>query len=288
MTGIIFALGALLLWGFGDFFIQRSTRAVGVWKTLFFNDLFAVVVLTPFIVSDLGKATAGDFLLLGLLSIITAFAALFDFTALKEGKIAIVEPLLGIELPVTVGLSVLFAGEKLSLPELSLMGAVFVGIVLAVTIHHDHLHYHRRIFEKGVLLAGLGAIAMALMNVLVGLGSQRTSPLFTVWFFSVVLAIICGIYLFAKGEWKNFGSDLRQSGVIILKQAVVDNAAWVSYAFATTLIPIAIATTISESYIALAVLLGIFVNRERLARHQLVGVVLAIAGVIALSAITGG
>lgn len=286
MTGIAFALGALLLWGFGDFFIQRSTRAVGVWKTLFFNDLFAVVVLTPFIISDLGRAAAGDFLLLGLLSVITAFAALFDFTALKEGKIAIVEPLLGIELPITVGLSVLFAGEKLSLPELSLMGAVFVGIVLAVTIHRDHLHYNRRLFEKGVLFAGLGAIAMALMNVLVGLGSQRTSPLFTVWFFSVVLAIICGAYLLLKGEWKNFGSDLRQSGAIILKQAVVDNAAWVSFAFATTLIPIAIATTISESYIALAVLLGIFVNRERLERHQLVGVILAIAGVLALSAIT--
>ncbi len=28
--GIIFALGALLCWGFGDFFIQRTSRKTGV------------------------------------------------------------------------------------------------------------------------------------------------------------------------------------------------------------------------------------------------------------------
>jgi drug/metabolite transporter (DMT)-like permease len=59
--------------------------------------------------------------------------------------------------------------------------------------------------------------------------------------------------------------------------------AWVSFAKATTFIPIAIATTISESYIALAVLLGLFVNREKLRTHQILGITLATFGVIILA-----
>lgn len=72
----------------------------------------------------------------------------------------------------------------------------------------------------------------------------------------------------------------------IIGQSILDNTAWVAFAFATIFIPISIATTISESYIALAVFLGIFINREKLRPHQMIGVVLALVGVIALSALT--
>lgn len=34
--GILFAFIALISWGFGDFFIQKTTRIIGSWKALFF------------------------------------------------------------------------------------------------------------------------------------------------------------------------------------------------------------------------------------------------------------
>lgn len=51
--GIIFALGALLSWGFGDFFIQKTVRAVGDLKTLFLIDAIGALVLLPFIWGEL-------------------------------------------------------------------------------------------------------------------------------------------------------------------------------------------------------------------------------------------
>lgn len=47
-TGIIFAFIAMIGWGFGDFFIQKSTRKVGVWATIFIITLLGFIVLTPF------------------------------------------------------------------------------------------------------------------------------------------------------------------------------------------------------------------------------------------------
>lgn len=282
-AGILFAFIALVSWGFGDFFIQKTTRVVGSWKALFFIGIVGLIGLFPFVKNDLATLNAANFLLLGLLGVVVVFAALFNFEALRQGKIAIVEPIIGLELPITVGLSLTLASETLSFLQLFLIGIVFIGIMLAITAHHTHLHYHKRIFERGVILAGIGAIGMALTNFLVGVSSQGISPLITIWFAHSLLAVVCGIYIFYKGEFVNLVSDFKNHPKPIIGQSILNNVAWVSFAKATTFIPIAIATTISESYIALAVLLGLFVNREKLRKHQIVGVALATIGVITLS-----
>ena len=281
--GILFAFIALVSWGFGDFFIQRTVRVVGSWRALFFIGIVGLVGLLPFVKNDLVSLSGANLLLLSLLGIIVVFTALFDFEALRRGKIAIVEPIIGLELPITVGLSIALAGESLSFLQLLLIGIVFIGIMFAITAHHTYLHYHKRIFERGVILAGVGAIGMALTNFLVGVSSQDISPLITIWFAHSLVAVVCGAYILFKGEFWNLISDFKKYPKPIIGQSILDNVAWVSFAKATTYIPIAIATTISESYIALAVLLGLFVNREKLRAHQVAGVILATIGVIMLS-----
>jgi len=205
---------------------------------------------------------------------------------MRRGKLSVIEPILSIEVPVAVGLSTLVWGESLSLPQLLLIGAAFLGIVLAATRHHAQLYYHRRIFEQGVILAGLGGIGLGLFSFLVGVSSQLTSPLMAIWFTNCVFTLMCLAYLAATGELRtlvpSFGKNLR----VVLAESIFDNAAWIFYAFATTLIPISIALTVSEGYIALAVFLGLFLNREKIQRHQKIGVALAISSIVLLSAIT--
>lgn len=239
--------------------------------------------LFPFVVNDLARLDSTDFILLGLLGLVVVFASLFDFEALRQGKISIIEPIIGLELPIVVGLSVTLTRESITSAQLFLMGVVFVGIVSAVTTHYTHLHYHKRIFEKGAILAGVGAIGMALTDFLVGVSSREISPLMAIWFAHSFLTIICGLRLFSRGETVSLVSDIRKHPGPIVGQSILDNLAWVTFGFATTAIPIAITTTIVESYIALTVLLGLFVNREKLKPHQLIGVIMAIAGVIALA-----
>lgn len=283
MTGIFFAFIAMISWGFGDFFIQKTTRLVGSWKALFFIGVVGLIGLLPFVWGDIEALNDRDVILLGSLGIVVVFTALFDFEALRRGKIAIIEPLIGLELPITVGLSIAVANESISFLQTLLIGVVFMGIMFAITEHHSRLHYHKRILEKGVILAGIGAIGMALTNILVGISSQDISPLISIWFAHSLLAVVCGIYIFSKNEFRNLISDFKNNPQPIIGQSILDNLAWISFAKATTLIPIAIATTISESYVALAVLLGLFINREKLKFHQILGVILSTAGVILLA-----
>jgi drug/metabolite transporter (DMT)-like permease len=283
LTGLLCAFVALICWGFGDFFIQRTTRAVGSWKALFYIGVVGLVGLFPFVYKDLPSLSGSDLLLLCFVEVVVIFSALFDFEALRQGKIAIVEPIIGLELPITVGISLTMLNESVSALQLVLIAVIFIGIVLAITKHHTHLHYHKRIFERGVILAGVGAIGMALYNVLIGVASREISPLVTIWFTHSLVAAICFIYLAYKGEVRSIITSFKKYPGPIIGQSLLDNVAWVAFATATTLIPIAIATTISESYVALAVWLGLFVNREKLNVLQIVGVSLATVGVILLS-----
>lgn len=288
IIGTILAFIAMLGWGFGDFLIQKTTRQIGSWKSLFFIGIFAFIFLFPFIRGELSSLTKENILLLLFIGVIVLLTSLFDFEALRQGKIAIVEPIIGLELPLTVGLGMMLGGETLSTLQMVLIFVVFAGIVLSITnSKEDILTYHKRVFEKGAILAGIGAIGMATSNYLVGFSSNQISPLITIWFTHSFLAFACLIYFLVKGECKTLFSGFTTHPWGIIGQSVLDNVAWVAYASATIFIPISITTTISESYVALSVLLGIFISKEKLSWHQIIGIIMAIASVITLAFISG-
>ena len=124
---------------------------------------------------------------------------------------------------------------------------------------------------------------MGSANFLVGYSSRMTSPLMINWFMNVFMAAICAIYLLhsRRRVFRHFLKERR----MLLSVSVLNNAAWVAFAFAATMAPIGIVVAISESYVALAVLLGLVINKERIHAHQKVGLVLALAGVIVLASL---
>jgi len=275
-------------WGTGDFFIQRCVRHIGVVKTLFYIALVGAVALFPFVVHGL-PALWNDplsLLLVILASTTMLFVGLFDFEALKEGKLSVVEPVISMELPITIALAIIFLGERLTAIQTLLMVTIFAGVLATVTTHRFQLHYHRRIMERGVTYAGLAAISLALTNVIVGFSSRVSSPLMTIWALDAGLVMICLVYLVFDGEIHTVMHDWRKRPREILLASIIDNAAWIFYAISTSLIPVSISNTINESYVAIAALLGIVVNHERLKIHQKIGVAVALGGVATLAAIS--
>ncbi len=281
--GLLFAFIALVGWGFGDFFIQKTTRIIGVYKTLFFICIGATVVLFPFVFHEIASYTRADYQSIVILSLIIFFYALVIFHAFEKGKLSVVESVIAFELPLTVMLGVFVGGETLTLKQFLLFIIIFVGIALAAASKLDHLHLHRRIFEKGVIWAFGAAFLSALTNFYVGTYSQHMSPLFVIWATHSMLAVLCGAYIVYRGELRSLASDLKKHTGPIVAQSIFDNSAWIGYAFATSLIPISLTVSISESYIALAALLGYFFGREKLNRHQILGAIIAFVGVIFLA-----
>ncbi|MDO8560462.1 MAG: EamA family transporter [bacterium] len=280
--GIGLSVLALVGWGLGDFFIQRTARLVGVWASLLLLSGIGTIVLLPAAAPALVAALAipSQWQPLALSALIACISAPVNFLALRRGKISVVSPIIALELPLTVALSIAIGREQLSPLQIGLILAVFTGMMLASASTATRL-------ERGAALAFFSAFGLAASNFLIGKNSQDISPMLALFVTYGALTVEASAALLLQRQFTTLFAQVRAHWRLILALGASDVTAWVAYALATTFIPIAVAITISESYVALAVLLGLLVNREQLRARQRAGVALAVGGVIILAAITG-
>jgi len=264
---VLCAVWAFLSRWIGDFLIQRSTRKIGDWETLLVVALAATIFLFPFVYHDLGLIfLPQNIIILSVVAIIFLIMSLLNFESLKEGKISVVEPIFTLEVPVAIFLAFIFFRETVSLQQ-----GIFIVIVLVwlIMISLKPHHFNKRSWlEAWVLLAIVAAVFEWASNFIVWFSSRINDPLLTIWFLSLISTIIACIYLFRKRSPQTLRHEIVSHKKLLTWLSILDNAWWIFFAFAVTLIPIAIATSLSEWYIALASLLGLLINREKLYPYQ--------------------
>lgn len=278
---ILFAFLAMLSWGFGDFFIQKSVKKLGIVGSLAWIGVIGSIVLLPLVFKDFGllKDSTNLIIIVGL-GVLTFVSAIFDFKALKDGKLSVVDVVIEMELPITIALSFIFLNEVLSGKQLLIVLFIFVGVVL--TAIKSFSHFKSKI-EKGVFMALVAALFFGILNVAVGFSAKTISPILVIWGSWVVFTIISLVFIVARGEFKKFISQGVENGKLVLVTGVVDTFAWVFYALALEKSKISLVTAITESYPAVALFLGVMINKEKVALHQYVGAVIAIACSVLLS-----
>lgn len=319
---ILAAIGAMLFWGVGDFLIQRETRKVGDLESLAFIGTIGAFGLLPFILPELPSLFEKEnIVLLAFAGVITFVTSMLDFEALKEGKLSVIEVVLEIELPLTAILGFLFLRETLSLVQLATISVIFIGIIM-ISVDSFSFSERRskssrsayvsleafedsctskssrslrrtrsffayfsseKKFEKGVLLAVMTAVGMALMNFTTAVGSRQVSPLMIIWLPWLMVGL-AALFLISRRE--GFGNLLRNGAKfkqLIIVTAAIDTFAWLLYATALAENELAITTAITESYPAIGIILGVWINREEILPHQYAGAFLALLASISLA-----
>lgn len=284
--GIIFAFIALVSWGIGDFLIQKSARAFGNYPAIFYITAFGSFVFFPFVYQDIPSLLSFNpgFLLLMLTSVVILFASLLDLQALKLGKISVIEPVFALEIPISALLASFVIGESISFLQASLIIIILFGIILVSTKRSDDLKIR---IEKGVYYAIFATVLMGSVDFLFGIGSRETSPFMINWFTSIFLALFSLFYLIFRSRSKELVQCWEKKKKLIFSIGFFDNLAWIAYSYSMLYVPIAIATSISQSYLVIVASLGIILNKEKLKAHQYIGLLVTILGAIALAYITG-
>lgn len=282
--GFGFAFLAIIAWAFDDFFIGRAARRFGSVGALFLLALFGVLILLPFIWTEIWQGawlTGRTLLTMGALVVITAIAALADFEALRVGKLSAIDPLYAFEIPITVMLSFFILGETLRPAQLALIGVIILGMFLVSAQSLRSLKAIR--WERGVRFAIVSIIFMGGTNFFTGLAARLTSPLLANWLAYVGLALCTGVLIAVRGNGKRLLAQSGKHWRLILALGISDVIAWTSFTHGTVYLPIGLVTAITESYIVLAVLLGVYENKERLRLHQYAGIGVIVCAVISLA-----
>ncbi|MFH0818844.1 MAG: DMT family transporter [Patescibacteria group bacterium] len=284
--GLLFAFIALLCWGVGDFMIQRSARKIGSWAAMFFIGLMASIILFPFIYKEIADTLidGNNLFLLFTMSVVMLVASWLFFESLRIGKISVIDPILAMELPVTVILALFILREKINL-EQGVLIIIIIGSIFLLSVK-QFKNLHKIHLEKGVGLAMLAMAGMGIANFFFGVCARETSPLMVVWFTSGFISIVTIITFIAQKRTHELFLNWCENRKLLLSVGFIDNMAWIAFAYSVLYIPIAIATSISESYVIIAAGLGLYLNKERLKKHQIIGLGACVIAVIFLAIIT--
>lgn len=277
---LLAAFGAMLGWGVGDLLIERSSRKVGDVEALAWIGLVGSVAMLPLVWNDL--------LLLGLwrnvallviLGVVTYVTSMADFEALRIGKLSVVDMVVSLELPFTILLSFFLFGDTLTIWQVVLILLLMWGVAF-IAIAPKRITFT---LERGAFLALLAALLLALVNVLTAAGSRQASPLLAIWVPWVIFTAICLVMLAKRDGLKTFVKHARPNAGLLAWMAILDTGAWICYALATRTGEVSIVTAVVESYTAIAFVLGVWFNRERITHIQAVGAGVAIVASVLLA-----
>lgn len=278
MTGILLALAASLSWGVADFGAGVGSRRLSVPLVIVASQaaglVFVVLLLAVFRPS---LPTGAQLAWGGLAGAIGVLGLLAFYRALSIGAMGIVGPIsaTGVVVPLTYGLA---RGERPSTMQLIGVGLAIVGVIAASIEKYAAAHGSR--IGAGVgfaLLAalGFGGSISALSKAAAGGALWAPLPMRVVG----IPLILC-VVLFLRPSTKG----LRTSWRLLVGIGVCDTGANILFGLASTRALLSVVSVLASLYPVVLVALARVLLHERIAKHQLGGVVLALTGVALISA----
>jgi len=282
LIAVLGGLGAALLWAASNLASSRSTRMIGSMSVLAWVMAVGLVLDVLFIIATrtpvtLDRSTLGWMAVAGFGN---AFGLLLLLSSLRLGKVGLATSITSTEGAVAAVYSVL-AGEKLPTAAYVWLAVIVLGVVGATLADDQHaIPGERR------TLAALMAIGAALIS---------GASIYATGFISNDVALawvllpprIVGVVVIAVPLALAHRLQLNRASIpLVLVTGVAEIAGWLCYAVGARY-SIAVAAVLSSLFAAFATIGAFTLFRERLSRHQLLGVGLIIAGVATLTATIG-
>ena len=277
MAAILLALSASLAWGFADFGAGVGSRRLPVFVVAL------VIQSAGLVVAGIAVAITGDPLPSWRQVAWAAFAGLVGvgglaafYRGLAVGSMGIVGPIstTAAIVPLVYGLA---RGERPSALQAAGVALAVLGVVGASLEHVPETQ--RRRIGTGVGLALLAAAGFGCSLI----GLSRAAPggiAWAVWIMRIV-AVPCMLALaLALGAQR----PSRRLWPLLVGVGIGDTGATLLYAAATTRGLLSVVAVLASLYPVVIVVLARTVLGERIARPQLLGVAVALAGVALISA----
>jgi drug/metabolite transporter (DMT)-like permease len=279
VLAVVLAFSSSLCWGLADFLGGLQSRVRPLVTVLLVAQVAAVAIGVVFVVAsgdafpDLGPAALATGAGIAGCAALAAF-----YRGLAIGTMSIVAPVsaTGAAVPVLVGLA---EGERPGTLQVAGIAIAMAGIVLAA--REPGGAEPSRAVRTSLLLAGLAALGFGTFFVLIDRATELGGAPWSLLLVRVgEVALLGALALALRPRMPSGAGDAAP----LLLIGVLDFAATAFFALATEQGLLSVVSVVGSLYPAVTVVLARLVLAERVARSQEVGVVLTLAGVVAISA----
>ena len=163
LIAIFSGLGAMLGWGFADFFAKKTIDEIGDLATIFWAQFIGIFPLAAlFLVnSDLSNFTLQKFdpFITVLFGVVSAVSYDILYKAFGKGEVSILSPIFASYAGVVVLLSAFFFGEQIPVLRWLALGVIFIGILITCVDPKSIINS----FKKTSQVKGLPEVITALI-----------------------------------------------------------------------------------------------------------------------------
>jgi drug/metabolite transporter (DMT)-like permease len=279
-----FVLGTLsaIAWGSTDLFVTYVSRRIGFFRTVLLSQFLGVcmLVVIAIAIGDLPGASIAQLLALVAVAPMAIVAYGGFYRALELGPIAIVSPIVSANGAVVVVLALLILSESLS--AVQAVGCVLVlgSIVLAAL-------EPRAVIEEvgagsGVRLAVVASLAFG--GYLFGMAVLSDDlgwlvPILVTR--AVTVAVLATVEV--AGRLPRTGRVDARAFFACVAAGLLDASGYLAFNRGAEIGEVALTGAAASAYPVIPIVWGLVALRERVARHQLVGVTGVLTGMVVLS-----
>jgi drug/metabolite transporter (DMT)-like permease len=278
MIAIVGGLGAATVFATATLCSSRSTRLIGAGPVLAWVMLLGFLIVVPWaavegVPEGLDAASGGWLAVAGVGNVV---GLLLAYSGLRRGKVGLVAPIVSTEGAIAAVISVI-AGEQIQEGVGVTLGVIAVGILLAAATRE----------AQETSIEADWVVALYALSAAVSFGfslyatARVSADLPIVW--ALLPARVVGVLVVAVPLAATARLRLtRRALPLVLASGVAEVVGFALFAIGSRH-GIAVSAVLASQFGAIAGLAAFFLFRERLARVQLVGVVMIVVGVSVLS-----
>ncbi|WP_283184501.1 DMT family transporter [Pseudomonas svalbardensis] len=276
---------AALLWGGTDFLVGLNARAVGVKRAVYFGQALGFSIMSvlliafpAFILKSMSASL--DVWLIGIVAaVLTVSGALALSKAFALGKASIVAPLVTSYGVVTTLLS-WAGGEQISLIQLLCIALCVVGVILS-SIHSDSKLPHSTQASSSIAYALLAAVFYGTSFWLQGrFVLPVLGPVTMLWLAYLVGLTVLVVMVLKIKDGLNIPP--LKNCMTLTGASLMNLGGFSSFAWGAVAGSVSVVTVISTLSGGIAAIFGYVFFKERMAKVQVLGVVLVLVGAFIL------
>ena len=285
---ILWSFLSLVSLGVGDFLGRQSSVRIGSLSTAFYVQITGLALPTVILAAQAAfqkvdsTADLSTAAWLGpAVGFTLAAAYLVYYRGLAMGKVSVVTAVASAWLAVSVLLAWLLLGEVIAPPQWGIIGAITCGILM-LSARGTTRGSGQTGFWYGVGAMLTIGMAAALIKPL----SLATTPILAILVskvFTLALLLVVALVQRAPVSWPGKGSR-----GIVAAAGLLDSLGFIAYSIGLTTGSVFTVAPITAAHSIVTMSLAWLFLHERPARIQALGIAITMAGVIGLSATTGG
>jgi drug/metabolite transporter (DMT)-like permease len=282
LESLIFGLLAAFALGLSDLVAAAVSRKLGVLRTALWVHVTSVGVTTIYLLlaSSLGEITLAHWGELVGLSVLGVALYLGYHKALQLGPVSLVSPIVSSHTAVVILLAVIIVGERFTGGQLTGAITTMVGVVVA-SVDPQGLRSGRSLISKGVFIALAATLGIGIWAYSLGVLSREMG-----WFLPVyvnrllILGILMPMAIFRRQRPRQRLSLPLVLGVALV--GILEIGGLFAFTRGTEVGIISIVAAAFTSYPIVPIIGGLIIFRERIAISQVVGLTIALGGLLVL------